>query len=57
MSWVSKRKISRSEDIAYCMLGLFDVNMPLLYGEGGIKAFMRLQLEIIKQSDDELIFA
>ena len=57
MSWVSKRKTSRSEDMAYCMLGLFDVNMPLLYGEGGTKAFMRLQLEIIKQSDDESIFA
>ena len=57
MSWVSKRKTSRSEDMAYCMLGLFDVNMPLLYGEGGPKAFMRLQLEIIKQSDDDSIFA
>ena len=57
MSWVSKRKTSRSEDMAYCMLGLFDVNMPLLYGEGGAKAFLRLQLEIIKQSDDESIFA
>ena len=57
MSWMSKRKTSRSEDMAYCMLGLFDVNMPLLYGEGGSKAFMRLQLEIIKQSDDESIFA
>ena len=57
MSWMSKRKTSRSEDMSYCMLGLFDVNMPLLYGEGGAKAFMRLQLEIIKQSDDESIFA
>ena len=57
MSWMSKRQTSRSEDMAYCMLGLFDVNMPLLYGEGGAKAFMRLQLEIIKQSDDESIFA
>ena len=57
MSWVSKRQTSRSEDMAYCMLGLCDVNMPLLYGEGGTKAFMRLQLEIIKQSNDESIFA
>jgi hypothetical protein len=30
--------------------------MPLLYGEGS-KAFMRLQQEIIKYSDDESIFA
>ncbi len=56
MSWVSRRVTSRTEDLAYCMLGLFDVNMPLLYGEGG-KAFFRLQLEIIKKSDDESIFA
>ena len=57
MSWVSKRKTSRLEDMAYCLLGIFDINMPLLYGEGGRKAFMRLQLEIIRKSDDESIFA
>ena len=56
MSWVSRRQTSRVEDIAYCLLGLFDVNMPLLYGEGR-KAFLRLELEIIKKSDDESIFA
>ena len=56
MSWVSKRATSRVEDIAYCMLGLFGVNMPLLYGEGE-NAFMRLQLEIIEKTDDESIFA
>jgi hypothetical protein len=56
MSLISKRQTSRSEDMAYCMLGLFDVNMPLLYGEGR-KAFLRLQSEIIKQSNDESIFA
>jgi hypothetical protein len=37
-------------------LGIFDVNMPLLYGEGG-KAFLRLQEEIMKTSDDQSIFA
>ena len=56
MSWASRRHTTRREDIAYCLLGLFDVNLPLLYGEGK-KAFMRLQLEIIKHSDDETIFA
>ena len=56
MSWISKRQTSRSEDMAYCLLGLFDVNMPLLYGEGR-KAFVRLQLEIIKKSNDDSIFA
>ncbi|KAI4182729.1 MAG: hypothetical protein L6R41_005805 [Letrouitia leprolyta] len=56
LSWISKRTTTRVEDIAYCMLGLCGVNMPLLYGEGE-KAFIRLQLEIIKNIDDESIFA
>lgn len=38
-------------------MGLFDVNMPLLYGEGEEKAFLWLQLQILQQSDDESIFA
>lgn len=56
MSWASRRVTTREEDAAYCLLGIFDVNMPLLYGEGK-KAFMRLQLEIIKFKSDESIFA
>ena len=56
MSWVSRRRTTRLEDIAYCLMGLFEVEMPLLYGEGK-KAFMRLQYEIIRISNDESIFA
>ena len=56
MSWLSRRQTTRVEDTAYCMLGLFEINMPLLYGEGQ-KAFIRLQEHIIAQSDDESIFA
>ncbi|RYP22844.1 hypothetical protein DL765_001440 [Monosporascus sp. GIB2] len=54
MSWASNRSTSRVKDEAYCLMGLFDVNMPLLYGEG-TKAFRRLQEEIIKLSDDQSI--
>ncbi|KAI4242309.1 MAG: hypothetical protein LQ352_007259 [Teloschistes flavicans] len=57
MSWAARRETSRSEDMAYCLLGLFDINMPLLYGEGGAKAFRRLQTEIISKQVDESIFA
>ncbi|KAI4200056.1 MAG: hypothetical protein LQ350_004195 [Teloschistes chrysophthalmus] len=57
MSWVAKRETSRSEDMAYCLLGLFDINIPLLYGEGGRKAFVRLQTEIINKQEDESILA
>ena len=39
MSWASRRVTTRDEDIAYCLLGIFNVNMPLLYGEGE-KAFI-----------------
>ena len=56
MSWASDRNTTRVEDIAYSLMGLFEVNMPLLYGEGS-KAFTRLQHEIVKISDDESIFA
>ena len=56
MSWAARRCTTRQEDIAYCLLGIFDVNMPLLYGEGA-KAFIRLQEEIMKDSNDHTLFA
>jgi hypothetical protein len=57
MSWAAKRKTTRAEDLAYSLMGLFDVNMPLLYGEGAQGAFIRLQTEIMAKSVDESIFA
>jgi hypothetical protein len=56
MSWLSERKTTRTEDMAYCLLGIFDVNMPLLYGEGK-RAFLRLQEEISTSTNDLSIFA
>ncbi len=57
MSWASRRQTSRMEDMAYSLLGIFDLTMPLLYGEGH-NAFKRLQYELIEaRSDDESIFA
>ncbi|KAK4188603.1 het domain-containing protein [Podospora australis] len=56
MFWAAKRQTTRLEDMAYCLMGLFSVNMPLIYGEGS-KAFIRLQEEIIKINDDHSIFA
>jgi hypothetical protein len=57
MSWAASRQTTRPEDIAYCLLGLFDVNMPLIYGEGGRKAFFRLQEQILGQTTDHSLFA
>jgi hypothetical protein len=56
MSWAAHRETTRLEDIGYCLLGLFDIQMPLLYGEGE-KAFIRLQEEILKTTDDYSLFA
>lgn len=56
ISWASSRRTTRAEDVAYCLLGLLEVNMALLYGEGD-KAFIRLQEEIIKTYADDSIFA
>ncbi|KAI6083897.1 hypothetical protein F4821DRAFT_243908 [Hypoxylon rubiginosum] len=56
MSWAANRTTTKEEDIAYCLLGIFDVNMPMLYGEGS-RAFQRLQEEITKESNDLSIFA
>lgn len=55
MSWAASRETSRVEDRAYALLGIFDVNMPLIYGEG-TKAFRRLQEEIIRTTADQSIF-
>lgn len=57
MSWAALRITTREEDRAYCLMGLFGVNMPLLYGEGGEKAFLRLLQEIMRQSSDDSVFA
>jgi len=55
MKWASRRTTSRQEDQAYCLLGIFDVRIPLLYGEGGL-AFQRLQEEILRVTHDQTIF-
>jgi hypothetical protein len=56
MSWAAHRQSTRIEDVAYALLGIFDIHMPLLYGEGE-KAFIRLQEEVLKTTDDYSLFA
>lgn len=56
MSWAATRQATRKEDVAYSLLGIFDINMPLLYGEEE-RAFFRLQEEIIRSCPDTTIFA
>ncbi|KAI1337202.1 heterokaryon incompatibility protein-domain-containing protein [Xylariaceae sp. FL0016] len=56
LSWAATRECTRVEDVAYSLLGLLNINMPLLYGEGE-KAFKRLQEEILKGTDDSTLLA
>ncbi|KAE9372675.1 HET-domain-containing protein [Stipitochalara longipes BDJ] len=56
MSWASMRETTRVEDIAYCLLGIFGVHIPMLYDEGK-HAFIRLQEEIMRITPDHSIFA
>lgn len=55
MRWASTRLTSRTEDSAYSLLGIFAVNLPLLYGEGR-RAFVRLQEELMRTSNDMSLF-
>ena len=53
MSWAAKRETKREEDAAYSLLGIFDIHMPLIYGEGRKKALARLQKEIKESLRDQ----
>lgn len=55
MSWACACSYDREEDLAYALIGLFGVNMTILYGEGPM-AFLRLQEEILKSTDDASLF-
>ena len=52
MSWAARRETKREEDAAYSLLGIFDIHMPLIYGEGREKALIRLRKEIEESSKD-----
>jgi hypothetical protein len=54
MSWAESRDTTHKEDKAYSLLGIFDVHMPLIYGEGGENAFKRLREEIDRGSKGKL---
>jgi hypothetical protein len=55
MSWSAKRQTTREEDKAYSLLGILNLNMPLMYGEGS-RAFSRLQAAIAQETDDHTLF-
>lgn len=56
LSWAAHRNVTREEDETYCLLGIFEVNMPMLYGEGSRRAFFRLQTAIYSSTIDHSLF-
>jgi Heterokaryon incompatibility protein (HET) len=55
LGWAARRYTTRVEDSAYCLMGLFGIHLPLLYGEGK-SAFQRLQEEILRVEEDYSLF-
>lgn len=45
IAWAMKRNTKYEEDLAYCLLGMCNVFLPLIYGEGKRNAFRRLRIE------------
>ncbi|PVH71123.1 vegetative incompatibility protein HET-E-1 [Cadophora sp. DSE1049] len=54
-SWAKSRQTTRGEDKAYSLFGIFDIQMPLLYGEGEVKAFQRLRETIEKPLKEQKV--
>ena len=48
LSWMERRQTKIEEDKPYSLLGIFDIHIPLIYGEGRENAFKRLREEIEK---------
>lgn len=51
--WAKNRKTTREEDWAYSLLGIFEISIPVIYGEGRAKAVRRLRKEIDDASKDK----
>lgn len=57
LSWASERETTVEEDETYSLLGIFDLALPLIYGEGREQAFYRFQRELANRYDDDSLFA
>jgi hypothetical protein len=56
MSWTKNRETTEEEDSAYCLLGIFNVKMPLIYGEGREQALYRLRKDVESESVEQTPF-
>jgi Heterokaryon incompatibility protein (HET) len=55
MSWAARRETTREEDTAYCLLGLFEIHIPVMYGEGKQHAEDRLRRAIQEASNPKSV--
>ncbi|OJA07710.1 hypothetical protein AZE42_05200 [Rhizopogon vesiculosus] len=55
MTWAASRKTTRVEDVAYSLMGIFDVSLQIAYGEGGGSAFCRLIEAIMHAGDPSVL--
>jgi hypothetical protein len=57
LKWKETGQTTVEEDMAYCLFGIFDVSIPLMYGEGQTKAMNRLlrEIELPKQDQSLLL--
>ncbi|KAG2749101.1 hypothetical protein P692DRAFT_20496396 [Suillus brevipes Sb2] len=52
LQWASSRVTTLQEDVAYSLFGIFDVLLPVIYGEKKQNALGRLLQEIVARSGD-----
>lgn len=55
MKWAAKRTTTKKEDRAYCLFGIFDICLPLIYGEGEEKAMRRVQEEVARRHPEQMV--
>ncbi|KAG1775911.1 hypothetical protein EV702DRAFT_972316 [Suillus placidus] len=55
MTWAAQRITTWAEDVAYSLMGLFDVSLQIAYGEGGERAFRRLIEAIMQAGGDSSV--
>ncbi|RSL45363.1 hypothetical protein CEP54_014288 [Fusarium duplospermum] len=55
MTWAARRKTTRGEDMAYSLMGIFDVTLQTAYGEGAERAFVRLVEKIMLSNGNQSV--
>jgi hypothetical protein len=50
--WADNRQTTEEEDIVYCLMGLCEVSMSTIYGEGKVAALKRLEMHVEAFSKD-----